>query len=54
MPTYEYWCEDCHKTFETVLSLSEYGKQPVECPGCKGKNVKRQMSTFQAVTSKKS
>ncbi len=54
MPTYEFYCDDCHKTFEAVIPISEYGKQPVQCPECKGTHVKRQVSTFEAVTSKKS
>jgi putative FmdB family regulatory protein len=54
MPVYDYLCNDCHKTFEKVLTLSEHDKQPVNCPGCGSKNVQQELSPFFAVTSKKS
>lgn len=53
MPTYEYYCADCRKSFEVSVALADYGKEVV-CPECKGKHVTRQLSTFQAVTRKKS
>jgi putative FmdB family regulatory protein len=54
MPVYDYLCKDCHKTFEKVLTLAEYDKQKVKCPGCGSKNVEQEVSRFFAVTSKKS
>jgi putative FmdB family regulatory protein len=54
MPDYEYRCENCKKRFSLTLSISEYEKKKVQCPKCKSRKVKQQISSFQAVTSKKS
>lgn len=54
MPTYEFVCEKCRKRFTLVLSISEYEKKKMECPKCKSRKVKQQISSFQTVTSKKS
>jgi len=54
MPTYEFTCEKCNKSFTVVLSISEYEKKKYQCPKCKGKNLKQLISSFQTVTSKKS
>ena len=55
MPTYEFYCEKCKKSFSTVLSISDYEKRKYSCPKCKSKKgLKQQISSFQAVTSKKS
>ena len=42
MPIFEYRCEKCKKTFETLV----FGNQEVSCPTCKGKKVKKLMSAF--------
>ena len=54
MPTYDYRCSDCRKNFSVTMTFSEYGKTKVVCPKCGSKKVQRQMSSFTAVTSKKS
>jgi putative FmdB family regulatory protein len=54
MPTYEFWCEDCHKPFEIILTLAEYEKDKIQCPKCGGKHVHQEAAAFFAVTSKKS
>jgi putative FmdB family regulatory protein len=54
MPTYEFYCEKCKKSFNVVISISDYDKKKYNCPKCKGKKVKQQISSFQTVTSKKS
>ena len=54
MPTYEFYCEKCEKSFSVVLSISEHEKKKFSCPKCKTKNLKQQISSFQTVTSKKS
>lgn len=53
MPVYDYVCNDCHKSFELVLTLKEHDDQIV-CPKCGSKNVAQEMAEFFAVTSKKS
>jgi putative FmdB family regulatory protein len=54
MPRYEFFCEDCKKPFETILTLAEYEKGKITCPKCGGKHVHQEAAAFFAVTSKKS
>ena len=54
MPVYDYVCNDCQKSFELVLTLSEHDKDQITCPKCGSKNVEQDAAAFYAVTSKKS
>jgi putative FmdB family regulatory protein len=54
LPVYDYICLDCHKPFETVLTLSEHDKENPKCPHCGSKNVDQEAAAFFAVTSRKS
>jgi putative FmdB family regulatory protein len=54
MPTYEYACKACKKTFNLILTVTEHDKKRITCPKCKGKKVEQQFGSFFAVTSKKS
>jgi putative FmdB family regulatory protein len=54
MPVYDYICNDCHKEFETVLTLDEHDHEQIKCPKCGSKNVEQEVAAFFAVTSKKS
>jgi putative FmdB family regulatory protein len=54
MPRYEFFCEDCKKPFEIILTLAEYEKGKITCPKCGGKHVHQEPADFFAVTSKKS
>ncbi len=54
MPTYEFYCESCKKSVNIIISLSEYEAKKYNCPKCKGKKLKQQITSFQTVTSKKS
>jgi putative FmdB family regulatory protein len=54
MPTYLFVCTECKKKFTLFMSISDYEKKKYNCPKCKSKKVKQQISSFQAVTSKKS
>ena len=54
MPTYEYLCLACHKTFSKILTLAEAGRQKVSCPHCRSTKVEQRYSAFYPVTSKKS
>jgi putative FmdB family regulatory protein len=54
MPNYEFRCENCKKRFTLTLSIAEYEKKKFECPKCKSRKVKQEISSFQTVTSKKS
>jgi putative FmdB family regulatory protein len=54
MPTYEFYCDQCQKSYNLILSLSEYENKKYRCPKCQNKKLKQQITTFQTVTSKKS
>ncbi|MBV8477010.1 MAG: zinc ribbon domain-containing protein [Acidobacteria bacterium] len=54
MPFYDYLCNDCHKEFETILTLDQHDRQQIKCPKCGSKNVEQEVAAFYAVTSKKS
>lgn len=54
MPRYEFMCENCRKSFETIMTFAEREKGEVKCPKCHGTNVVPQFSAFVAQTSKKS
>jgi putative FmdB family regulatory protein len=54
MPTYDFYCEKCKKSFSVVISISDYEKKKFNCPKCKGKKLKQQILSFQTITSKKS
>jgi putative FmdB family regulatory protein len=54
MPIYEYQCKDCRDTFEKILTFAEHDREPIACPKCSSKNVEQELTTFCAVTSKKS
>ncbi len=54
MPTYEFYCENCDKSFSLILSLAEYDKERYRCPKCETKKLKQQITSFQTVTSRKS
>lgn len=54
MPSYEFLCKNCKKTFSITLTLEAYEKSRVACPKCKSKKVEQKPAAFFAVTSKKS
>jgi putative FmdB family regulatory protein len=54
MPIYEYLCQKCEHTFSIVMTISEYETKKIMCPECKSKEVKRQISSVQTITTKKS
>ncbi|MCG0275562.1 MAG: zinc ribbon domain-containing protein [Thermosediminibacteraceae bacterium] len=45
MPVYEYRCNCCGNRFEALRKLEERDV-PIECPGCKSSNTRREVSTF--------
>jgi putative FmdB family regulatory protein len=54
MPVYEYLCNECHTSFEVILTIKEHEKEEVTCPKCGCKNVEQDAAEFFAVTSRKS
>lgn len=54
MSQYTFHCLDCKKEFTQALHMSDVEKGEVKCPQCGSKNVSQLVSSFSAVTSKKS
>jgi putative FmdB family regulatory protein len=54
MPSYEFYCKKCKKTVTLQLRLAEYEKGNYRCPECNGRELKKQISSFQTKTSRKS
>jgi putative FmdB family regulatory protein len=54
MPTYDYYCRTCDRTFEVHLSLREHDAHQVQCPQCHSTQVQQTVTHFGTVTSKKS
>ena len=52
MPHYEFFCQECKKLFDKILSLVDYEEGEVLCPHCGSKKVE-QWSAFSASTVKK-
>lgn len=46
MPHYEFYCEDCNKPFEVILTLEEYEKGQIKCPACSKKHVHQEAAAF--------
>jgi len=43
MPAYDYRCLNCKKRFDIIMSYSEYGTRPVNCPHCGSDQVTRRI-----------
>ena len=42
MPLYEYECDTCHHQFELLVRE----KTTMECPACRGSELRKQLSVF--------
>jgi putative FmdB family regulatory protein len=57
MPTYEFSCQKCNKTFELTYSISELKrarKSGIKCSSCGSSRVIQKIPVFQVQTAKKS
>ena len=54
MPTYQYRCEKCGKTFERTETISERESGKSKCPKCGSEKVTVVPGRVYVVTSKKS
>jgi putative FmdB family regulatory protein len=54
MPSYQYHCRKCDRTFELRLSIKDHDAGQVRCPQCQGQDVEQVVTSFVAMTSKKS
>jgi putative FmdB family regulatory protein len=53
MPIYEYTCQDCGGSFETIRPMKDADAE-LTCIHCESKNVKRILSLFNAASGGKS
>ena len=54
MPTYQYHCRECGKSFERTENITEHESAKVRCPKCNSKKVTQVPGRVHVVTSKKS
>jgi putative FmdB family regulatory protein len=54
VPTYQYRCKECGKSFERTETISEHEAAKVRCPKCNSKKVTQVPGRVNVVTSKKS
>jgi putative FmdB family regulatory protein len=54
MPTYQYRCKKCGKSFERSEHIAEHEKSHPLCPKCSSRQVEPVLADFYAKTSKKS
>ncbi|WP_354086813.1 FmdB family zinc ribbon protein [Burkholderia ambifaria] len=54
MPTYQYRCEKCGKTFESVEHLAEHASAHPPCPQCGSEQIQHVPTPFVAKTPRKS
>ncbi len=54
MPTYEYHCRDCDRTFTVYMSIKDHEAEEMRCAHCHGTQIEQVLTSFVAVTSKKS
>jgi putative FmdB family regulatory protein len=54
MPTYEYRCKACRRSFSVIQTVAQHEKGRPACPKCKKKkDVKQLISAFSVQTSRK-
>ncbi len=54
MPTYEYRCDDCRRTFSVIQPISAHDPRPPACPKCRSRRTARIFSPAYVKTVKKS
>ena len=54
VPTYQYRCNECGKSFERTETMTEHEAHKVRCPKCNSKMVTQVPGRVHVVTSKKS
>jgi putative FmdB family regulatory protein len=54
VPTYQYRCRECGKSFERTETITEHEAAKARCPKCNSKKVTQVPGRIHVVTSKKS
>ncbi|CAN5614095.1 zinc ribbon domain-containing protein [soil metagenome] len=47
MPLYEYYCTDCHNTFDALRAMDK-ADATIQCKSCEGRHTSRVLSIFAA------
>ena len=53
MPTYEYICEHCNRTFSVFLRYEDYERTEVACPDCGSGNIRRVIGPVRVAVGEK-
>jgi len=53
MPTYDFRCRTCKKTFALTMGITERGRKRIKCPKCASTKVESVFSSFFAKTARK-
>ena len=54
VPTYQYLCRECGKSFERTETITEHEKAKTKCPKCDSNKVTQVPGRVHVVTAKKS
>lgn len=54
MPTYEFRCSACGKTFAVTMRVADFDRSKIKCPRCGKKDINQVFSNFSVNTSRKS
>jgi len=53
MPTYDFRCNACKKSFSLTMGIAERSRKRIKCPKCASAKTEPVFSTFFAKTSRK-
>ena len=53
MPTYDFRCRTCKKTFSLTMGITERGRKRITCPKCASGKVESVFAPFFAKTARK-
>ena len=54
MPSYEFRCSECRKTFTVIETIQEHRRHDEKCPKCKSNKVEQLFTAVNVKTSRKS
>ncbi|MCL4560014.1 MAG: zinc ribbon domain-containing protein [Chloroflexi bacterium] len=54
MPTYDFRCLNCRRSFDVYLSYQEYGEKKIVCPYCESEQVTRKIGRIRVARSEDS
>ncbi len=53
MPTYDFRCRACKRTFSMTMGITARGRKRIKCPKCASQKVEPVFSPFFAKTARK-